>query len=85
MSETCIKAFPKPRRQKETSSIGYVYEISGRAIDTDVTARLSNTVRRFPIRFISRLTGTARKKNQRKTIEGRKLAIVSERPKSAFT
>ena len=61
------------------------YETRGRTIATTVTTRLARTVFFFPILFMSRLVGTERRKNQRNTIEGRKLAIVSDRAKSALT
>ena len=48
-------------------------------------ARLSSTVLRLPILFISIPVGTEKIKNQKNTSEGRKLAVESLRFRSAFT
>ena len=91
LRDTCISVFPIPSRQKETSMTGKVYidlmknAHIGRARASAVTTRLSSTVLRLPILFIINPVGTDRKKNQRNTMDGRKLATVSDSAKSAFT
>ena len=82
--DTCIRVLPTPRRQKETSMTGKLYENSGSTRETEVTARLISTVFRFPIRFIIMLVGTDIIRNQKNTIVGRKFATVSDNAKSAL-
>ena len=50
-----------------------------------VTTKLIKTVLRCPILFIKIPVGTAHTKNQKKTMDGNKLAVLSVNSKSAFT
>ena len=83
--EVCIKAFPIPRRENETSMMPKVSPKIGKRRDTTVTMSESSTVFFLPILFINMPVGTENIKNQKNTNDGNRLAVASFRLRSSFT
>ena len=85
LSEVCISALPMPNSEKETSMSPYDSPKMGSNSDTNVTSRLSSTVFLRPILSINMPVGTEKMRNQKKTSDGKTLAVESVRCRSSFT
>lgn len=84
-NETCIIVLPMPKSVKEISIEAKEYVNIGMSNAGRVIIKLSRTVFFLPILFINNPVGTAHIRNQKKTIEGNKFAMVSDSLKSALT
>lgn len=84
-NDVCIKALPIPSSENETSIKPYDSPNIGKRRDNKVTTRLISTVFLRPILFISIPVGTEKIRNQKKTRDGKTLAVESDRCKSFFT
>ena len=84
-SDVCISALPIPSSENDTSISPYDSPKTGRSSESSVTTRLSSTVFLRPILFISIPVGTEKMRNQKKTSDGKTLAVESVRCRSSFT
>ena len=85
LSDVCMSALPIPSREKLTNITPKLSPKMGNSRETRVTTSDNNTVFLRPMRFISTPVGTEKMRNQKKTSEGKRLAVVSFRCRSAFT
>ena len=85
LSEVCIKAFPIPKSENDTSITPKLSPNIGRRSETTVTSNERSTVFFLPILFINMPVGTENIKNQKNTNEGNRLAVASFRWRSSFT
>ena len=85
LSDVCMSALPIPSKEKLTNITPKLSAKIGNSREKRVTISDSSTVFLRPIRFISTPVGTEKMRNQKKTREGKRLAVVSFRFKSAFT
>ena len=84
-NEVCISALPIPRSENDTSISPYDSPKTGSSNENKVMMRLSKTVFLRPILFINIPVGTEKMRNQKKTKDGKTLAVESVRCKSSFT
>ena len=85
LSDVCMSALPMPSSEKAVSMMGKFSPKSGSSSDTTVTSSESSTVFLRPMRFMSMPVGTEKMRNQKKTSDGKMLAVLSSRARSAFT
>jgi hypothetical protein len=78
-NETCKIVFPIPNSVNEINIVAKEYVNIGMSKAGSVMIILRSTVFFLPILFINNAVGTAHTRNQKKTIEGNKFAIVSDR------
>ena len=80
--EVCISALPMPKSEKAMSNTQNVLTKTGITMAKTVMSRLSRTVRLRPMRFMSRLVGMEKTRNQKNTSEGSRFAMLSVSPRS---
>lgn len=78
-NEVCINALPIPNSEKDTSIKPYDSPKTGNRSENNVIIKLTNTVFFRPILFINMPVGTENMRNQKKTSEGKTLAVASVR------
>ena len=74
-----------PNSENDNNIIAKLSPKMGSTSDTIVTTSDTSTVFLRPIRFISIPVGTEKIRNQKNTSDGKMLATVSLRSRSAFT